>query len=120
IDRLIHEGDTLLDREQATATAAVITPPKEDPFEGITVPPELVVPAAQLDKIAGRYTFEGQPGELVVERRGDRLFYRAAGPGPGGGGRPLFADTPLSFSGINGESFKFTADAAGNVTGVER
>jgi hypothetical protein len=121
IDRLVHEGDTLLDREQATATAAVITPPKEDPFDGITVPPELVLPPAQLDRIAGRYRFEGQPGELVVERRGDRLFYRAAGPGPGGGGaRPLFADTPLSFSGINGESFKFTANGAGQVVAVER
>jgi hypothetical protein len=119
IDRLIHEGDTLLDREQATDTAAVIKPPKEDPFEGVTVPPEVAVSAAQLDKLAGRYAFEGQPGELVIERRGDRLFYRA-GAGPFGGPRPLFADSPLSFGGINGETFRFTADASGNVTGVER
>jgi hypothetical protein len=119
IDRLVHEGDTLLDREEVKgdAAAASITPPKEDPFEGVTVPPEVTLSASQLDRLAGRYTFDGQPGELVIQRRGDRLFYAAQ---PGAAGRPLFADAPLSFSGINGEAFKFVTDAAGQVTGIER
>jgi hypothetical protein len=118
IDRMIHEGDTLLDREQVQGDAATITPPKSDPFEGISVPPEVTLTPAQLDRIAGRYAFEGQPQELVIERRGDRLFYRAPqAPAPG---RPLFADAPLSFSGINGEQFQFVTDAGGQVVGIER
>ena len=31
----------------------------------------------------------------------------------------MFADGPLSFSGLNGEALRFASDASGQVTGVE-
>ena len=117
IDRMVHEGDTLIDREKPQGDAATIEPPKDDPFEGITVPPEVALSAAQLDRLTGQYALDGQAGKMIVERRGNRLFWRQQ-PGPANG-RALFADGPLTFSGLNGEAFRFQTDAAGKVVGIE-
>ena len=116
IDRMVHEGDTLIDREKPEGNAATIEPPNEDPLGKIVVPPEVTLSAGQMDRLAGRYAFDGQPQTLVVERHGDRLYYHQE-PGPPAG-RVLFADAPLTFSGLNGESFHFQTDSAGQVTGI--
>lgn len=117
IDRMVHEGDTLIDREKQEGNAATIEPPNEDPLAAFPVPPEIALTPPQLDRIAGQYAFEGQAAKLVVERRGDRLFYRQQ-PGPPVA-RPLFADGPLSFSGLASETLRFDSDASGKVVGVE-
>jgi hypothetical protein len=117
IDRMVHEGDTLLDREKVQGNAATIVPPSADPFASIAVPPELVLSPAQLDRLVGRYAFDDQPLQLVVERRGDRLFFTL--PPTLKTPRALFADSPLSFTGISGETFRFLTDAAGQAVGFE-
>jgi hypothetical protein len=117
IDRMVHEGDTLIDREKPEGNAATIEPPNPDPLASVSIPPEVALTAAQLDRIAGIYGAEGQAQKFVVERQGDRLFYRLQPGSPVS--RPLFADAPLSFSGLNGETIRFQADASGQVVGVE-
>lgn len=117
IDRMVHEGDTLIDREKPEGNAATIEPPDTDPLASVSIPPEVALTPAQMDRIAGQYGADGQPQKFVVERQGDRLFYRLQ-PGPPGS-RPLFADAPLSFSGLNGETIRFQADASGQVVGVD-
>jgi hypothetical protein len=117
IDRMVHEGDTLIDRERPEGDAATIEPPDLDPLGKIAVPPEVALTPAQMDRIAGHYVLDAQQG-FIVERQGDRLFYRQQ-PGPPAA-RPLFADGPRSVSGLNGETMRVTADAAGNVVSLER
>ena len=117
IDRMVHEGDTLIDREKPEGNAATIEPPDVDPLGKIAVPPEVALGAAQLDRLAGHYALEAAGQQLIVERHGDRLFYRQQ-PGPVAG-RVLFADAPLSFSGLNGETFHFQTAASGQVTGID-
>ena len=117
IDRMVHEGDTLIDREKPEGNAATIEPPDEDPLGKIAVPPEAALSAAQLDRLAGHYALEAAGQQLVIERHGDRLFYRQQ-PGPPAG-RVLFADAPLTFSGLNGETLRFETDAAGQVVGID-
>jgi hypothetical protein len=116
IDRMVHEGDTLIDREKPEGNAATIEPPDVDPLSKISIPPEVALSAAQLDGIAGKYGTEGQPPTFAFERRGERLFYRIEPGAPGA--RPLFADGALSFSGLNGEAIRFETDASGKVVGV--
>ncbi|MEO6387447.1 MAG: hypothetical protein ABIT16_02095 [Croceibacterium sp.] len=118
IDRLIHEGDTLLDREQLVDGKVEFGPPKGDPFETAPVPPDLMLGEAALNRLAGHYALDGQAGQVVIERRGDRLWFGTT-PGPATM-QPLFADEPLSFSAVNGTAFKFEADSNGQVTGFER
>jgi hypothetical protein len=117
IDRLIHEGDTLLDREEVKDGVAVFTAAEDDPLASAAVPAEVTLTPAQLDSMVGRYAIDGQTGQLVIERRSGRLFYRTD-PGPAAA-RPLFADGPLNFSGVNGEAFRFLTDAAGKAVGLE-
>ncbi len=117
IDRLIHEGDTLIDRNQVQDGRATIAPPSGEWFEEVPLPPEPALSAAELDRLVGRYAFDGQPLELIVERRGDRLF--ATVPPMRTVPLPLFAEAPLSFAGVDGGTFRFTTDAAGQVTGFE-
>jgi hypothetical protein len=116
IDRLVHEGDNLLDRNQVQGDQATIAPPSGDWFADAQLPPDVALSAAELDRVAGRYTVQGNPQELAIERKGARLFFKfAASPFS----VPLFADAPLSFTDLDGGTFHFATDAAGQVTGLE-
>jgi len=118
IDRLIHEGDTLIDRNGVEDGLATIAPPGGDPLADAAVPPEVELSAAELDRFPGRYAVDGQPLELVVERRASRLFFKMAPVSATF--LPLFADGPLSFKAIDGGTIRFVTNAAGEVTGFER
>lgn len=117
IDRLIHEGDTLIDRNQVVDGRVTIAPPSDEWFEAVSLPPEPALSAADLDRFVGRYAYDGQPLELVVQRRADRLFFTV--PPIRTVALPLFAEAPLSFAGVDGGTFRFTTDAAGQVVGFE-
>lgn len=113
IDRLVHEGDTLLDRVEVEGDKVVFAPPSGEWYETVALPPEPALSAAELDRVVGRYQLEGQPIELLVERRGDRLFFRL--PPFQTNPMPLYAEGPLRFTAVDGGSFAFVTDAAGEV-----
>lgn len=118
MDRLIHESDifdndrSLVDRESLT-----IAPPRAATFEPVSLPTSVELAPAELDRIVGRYAFEGLPLELIVERRDAGLAFQV--PPSLTTFLPLFAESPLSFASIDGATFRFLVDEAGNVTGFE-
>jgi hypothetical protein len=71
IDRLIHEGDNLLDRNQVQGDQATITAPRGDWFADAQLPPDIALGSAELDRVAGRYEVDGNPQELAIERKGE-------------------------------------------------
>src|SRR5690606_2920983 len=91
MDRLIHESDifdndrSLVDRESLT-----IAPPRAATFEPISLQTTVELSPAELDRIVGRYAFEGLPLELIVERRDDSLVFQV--PPSLTAFLPLFAD----------------------------
>jgi hypothetical protein len=117
IDRLIHEGDTLLDREEVQGDKVVFSAPTGEWYEDIALPPEAPLSTAQLDRVVGHYAFEGQPSQLNIERRGDRLYMQITPFRPNF--IPIYAEGPLSFVPVDGGAIRFTTDAAGGVTGFE-
>src|SRR5690606_265202 len=117
-DRLIHESDIFEhDRSVVEGDSPTIAPPRAATFEPVSLPTSVELSPAELDRVVGRYAFEGLPLELIVERGGGRLLFQV--PPSLTTFLPLFAESPLSFASIDGGTFRFLVDEAGNVTGFE-
>jgi hypothetical protein len=116
LDRLIHDGDTFEnDRSVADENSWGIAPPRDKAFTPRPLPAEAPLSTAELDRIVGTYAFEGAPLKLIVERRDKRLHFEV--PPALIHFLPMFAQSPVSFISIDGGTFQFTVDEAGNVTG---
>jgi hypothetical protein len=117
LDRLIHDGDTFEnDRSIAGDGSWTIAPPRDQAFTPRPLPTNVKLVTAELDRLAGRYGLDGTPLELLIERRGDRLFFQPPGLV---NFIPMFAQGPLNFVGLDGAQFRFTVDPAGRIAGVE-
>jgi len=112
IDRLVQ--DAYQDRNDTAGQT--IAPPAEE-FAPVPLPPETMLSAAELDRVAGRYEDDTGPAELIVERRDERLYFKV--PPFLTVFLPLFADAPLSFTSLDGARFRFITDETGQVTGFE-
>lgn len=118
MDRLIHESDIFEnDRSVVDGDSPTIAPPRAATFEPVSLPATVELAPAELDRIVGRYAFEGLPLELIVERRDAGLAFQV--PPSLTTFLPLFAESSLSFASIDGARFRFTIDEAGSVTGFE-
>lgn len=112
IDRLVQ--DAFEDRNDSVA--GTIRPPRGE-LVPLPLPRNVALSSAELDRVVGRYTLDGSPFELLVERRGERLFFTIPPIQPGF--LPMYAQAPLSFESIDGGKLRFIADAAGQVIGFE-
>lgn len=118
MDRLIHESDIFEnDRSVVEGDSSTIAPPRAATFEPVALPATVALAPAALDRVVGRYVFEGLPLELIVERRDDGLVFQV--PPSLTTFLPLFAESPSSFASIDGATFRFLIDEAGRVTGFE-
>jgi CubicO group peptidase (beta-lactamase class C family) len=79
---------------------------------------EIALPAAELDRVVGRYNF-GAGVEFEVVRDGATLKAQRLGV-PGAPALPIYAEAPLSFfwKAVDAQ-LRFTTDASGGVTGAE-
>jgi hypothetical protein len=111
IDRLVQ--DAFEDRNDTDAQT--ITPTRAE-FVPLPLPANVKLSTAELDRLAGRYGLDGTPLELVMERRGDRLFFQPPGVA---NFIPMFAQGPLSFVSLDGAQMRFVADASGRITALE-
>jgi hypothetical protein len=116
LDRLVHEGDMFdNDRSVAPGPSGTIAPPRQPlSLAAFANPPEIKLPTAELDRVAGQYTIDGTPLVLKIERRGERLVFMP--PDLPGNVLPLHAQGPLAFF-FAGARFNFTTDPSGRVTG---
>jgi hypothetical protein len=116
IDRLIHDGEMFEnDRSETAAAGGTITAPREKislPTPSTAADARLT--AAELDRIAGDYAYDGAPLRLKAEHRGDKLFVQILPVLPYW--LPLHARGPLDFE-FADLPFHFTTDAAGQVAG---
>jgi hypothetical protein len=87
------------------------TPPVPPPPP--PVPVEVTLPAAELDRVVGRYDFGD--GVNVITREGGQLLSSRAGVQT----LPIYPEAPLRFffKAIDAQ-YRFTTDEAGNVDGV--
>ncbi len=118
LTRLVHESDIFAnDRTQPGEGIVADAGPRAvlDPSYLPEKEPELT--AEQLDRVAGRYAFNEQPLELVVERRGNRVVFKA--PPALNFFLPLYARDPLNFVAVDGGTFRFLTDDRGRVIGFE-
>jgi hypothetical protein len=111
IDRLVQ--DAFEDRNDTDAQT--IAPTREE-FAPLPLPVNAKLNTAELDRLTGRYGLDGTPLELVLERRGDRLFFQPPGIA---NFIPMFAQGPLSFVSLDGVQIRFVADSSGRITGLE-
>ena len=79
---------------------------------------EITLPAAELDRVVGRYNF-GAGVEFAIVRDGDTLKAQRLGI-QGAPALPIYAEAPLSFfwKAVDAQ-LRFTTDAGGTVTGAE-
>jgi hypothetical protein len=111
IDRLVQDAfEDRIDSDSQT-----IAPVREE-FVPLPLPTSVRLSTAELDRLVGRYGLDGTPLELVLERRGDRLFFQPPGLADF---IPMFAQGPLSFVSLDGGQFRFIADSSGRITGFE-
>jgi hypothetical protein len=118
--RLVHEGDmSTYDRLVVENGTTRIVQASQKLSFGADVPKTVKLGPAELDRVVGRYALEGapMPATLVVERRGDRLFFQA--PPVQLISLPLLAEGPLRFAPLPGGQLRFITDARGTVTGFE-
>jgi len=111
IDRLVQ--DAFEDRNDTGAQT--ITPVREE-FAPLPLPTNVTLSTAELDRLAGRYGLDGTPMELVIERRGDRLFFQPPGIA---NFIPMFAQGALSFVTLDGAQVRFIAESSGQIAGLE-
>ncbi len=116
IDRLIHDGDIFDNDRSATGEGSgAIAPPREKvSLPAPSAEPDAKLTAAELDRVAGDYAYDGAPLRLKVERREQRLFFEVLPALPFW--LPLHPKSALDFE-FGGIPFHFTADATGQISG---
>lgn len=117
LTRLVHDGDVfendrlVVSGQEMSIGEAAVRPSGPSPR------PTVALSTAELDRVAGRYAIEGAPIELVVSRKGARLFARAEPLFPVD--MPIHPSGPLTFfSRISAETLQFETDGDGRVTGL--
>lgn len=118
--RLVHDGDTFEnDRSDLNGGGSIISVSQDGAKQAKGVD-RISLSVAELDKFTGTYAFDAAPLDLIVERRGDRLYFRVHPVLPDF--QPLVVDDPVTFtSPVLGGTFRFAADgsdANGTFTGT--
>jgi hypothetical protein len=119
LTRLVHDGDVLEnDRIETADGQLTITEVSAEPTRISPAREVATLTTAELDRVVGRYTLVGPPIpiELVLTRRGNRVFSRAEPIFPID--MPILPSDPLNFfSRISPETYSFTTDTEGHITG---
>ncbi|MXO58978.1 hypothetical protein GRI89_05435 [Altererythrobacter salegens] len=110
LDRLTLDAyDDRNDTEAQTITSSTRTE-----FTGVPLPSGITLSHTQLDAVAGTYTLDGTPLEVVFERHDERLYLKPPGADVW---IPMFAKGPQNFVSLDGGDVNFTLDANGKVAG---
>lgn len=120
LKRLVHEGDILANNRIVDENGHMtIAGPNDQPkIQPVATRPEVKLSPVELDRLVGKYRFDGAPLVLTAERRGDRLFVRIDPP------QPVFlpvhaADASTFFSRMQEKSeIHFTMGPDGTATGL--